>query len=185
MVDVDVDELKILSPDDRIKRLKEIEEERKQEIERAQELIKECEEELEREEDVKRIMETVEIPQQQKINVEQLIINHQSKSLEQSIEEAKPEQSIEEFNMAQFYEQNVNLKDLAGSIYSKLSDLKDKSFSDTYWTSEEQNQFNTIKNKISGFYINQGYDNAKQVTDILDASKKILKDLGYNTGVGE
>jgi len=182
MVGIDVDGLKTLSPNDRIKKLEEIEEERKQEIERAQELIKESEEELEREEDVKRIMEIVEVPQQEEVNVEQLITEQQSENLEQTVEEAH---SVEKFNVAQFYEQNTNLKELAGSIYSKLLDLKDKSFSDTYWTQEEHDQFNTIKNNISDIYINQKYDDAKQLTDMLDASKKILKDLGYNTGVGE
>ena len=41
-----VDELKKLSPDERIKRLKELEEERKKEIEEAEELIKETTQEL-------------------------------------------------------------------------------------------------------------------------------------------
>ena len=185
MVNIDIEELKQLSPDDRIRKLRNLEEERKEEIERAQELIRESEEELEREEDVKRIMETVEIPEQQEVNVEQLIKEQQPETLEQAVEEAQPEQQQEKFNVAQFYEQNTNLKDLAGSIYSKLLDLKDKSVSDMYWTQEEQTQFNSIKNNINELYINQGYDDSKQVTDMLDASKKILKDLGYHTGVGE
>ena len=85
MVNIDVEKLKHLSPDDRIMKLKDLEEERKQEIERAQELIRESEEELEREEDVKRIMETVKFPDQQEINVEQLITEQQPGSLEQAV----------------------------------------------------------------------------------------------------
>ena len=53
------------------------------------------------------------------------------------------------------------------------------------FSQEEQTQFNSIKNNINELYINQGYDDSKKVTDMLDASKKILKDLGYNTWVGE
>ncbi|MBI2142864.1 hypothetical protein HYU20_00795 [Candidatus Woesearchaeota archaeon] len=50
-----VDELKKLSPDERIKRLKELEEERKKEIEEAEELIKETAQELADAEEKKKI----------------------------------------------------------------------------------------------------------------------------------
>ena len=50
-----IDELKKLSPDERIKRLKELEEERKKEIEEAEELIKETTQELADAEEKKKI----------------------------------------------------------------------------------------------------------------------------------
>ncbi len=50
-----VDELKKLSPDERIKRLRELEEERKKEIEEAEELIKETAQELAAAEEKKKI----------------------------------------------------------------------------------------------------------------------------------
>ena len=65
----EIDELKKLSPEERIKRLKKLEEEKRKEIEEAEKLMKESVTELEREEKIKK---DVPIPQVQAVDIDQL-----------------------------------------------------------------------------------------------------------------
>lgn len=67
---MDADELKKLSPEERIKRLKELEESRKEEIEEARKLIRESEEEIGREQEQKK---QVPIPQVRADSIEHLV----------------------------------------------------------------------------------------------------------------
>jgi hypothetical protein len=64
-----LDELKKLSPEERIKRLKELQEQDKKEIEEAQKLIKESEEQAEAEEELKR---KIPVPQLKSVDIESL-----------------------------------------------------------------------------------------------------------------
>jgi hypothetical protein len=65
----DIDELKKLSPEERIKRLKEIEKRNQEEIKKAQDLIKKSEAEIEEEENSKR---KIPIPQLKSVDVSSL-----------------------------------------------------------------------------------------------------------------
>jgi hypothetical protein len=67
---MDQEELKKLSPEERIKRLREVEESRKQEIEEARKLIRESEEEIGKEEEQKK---HVPIPQVRADSIEHLV----------------------------------------------------------------------------------------------------------------
>ncbi|MBW2996007.1 hypothetical protein KY332_01770 [Candidatus Woesearchaeota archaeon] len=64
----DIDELKKLSPKERIKRLKELQEKDKEEIEEAQKLLKQAEEEAEIEEELK----DIPIPQLKAVDIDEL-----------------------------------------------------------------------------------------------------------------
>jgi hypothetical protein len=78
----DID-LKKLSPEERIKKLKELEEKSKKEIEKAQKLIKESEEEIAIEQKLK----DVEIPDSEEIDVTKLF--KKEESLEETVEKEK------------------------------------------------------------------------------------------------
>ncbi len=65
----DIEEIKKLSPEERIKRLKKLEEEKRKEIEEAQKLLKESAVELEREEKIKK---EIPIPQVKAVDVGEL-----------------------------------------------------------------------------------------------------------------
>ena len=64
----ELDDLKDLSPEDRIKKLKELEQKNKEEIEKAQALIRESEDEIELTEKLKQ----VEIPENHGVDVNRL-----------------------------------------------------------------------------------------------------------------
>ena len=64
----ELDELKKLSPEERIKKLKELQKKDREEIENAQKLIFESEEDMAREEEVKKMP----IPQLKSIDIESL-----------------------------------------------------------------------------------------------------------------
>ena len=72
----EVDDLKKLTPEERIKKLKELEKKRKDEIERAQKLIKQSEEELEDDENQKR---DIPVPQLKSIDIESLFTDEEKK----------------------------------------------------------------------------------------------------------
>ena len=64
----DIEELKKLSPEERIRKLKKLQEKDKEEIEKAQNLIQESEDQLEKQEQTKKIP----IPQLKAVNIDAL-----------------------------------------------------------------------------------------------------------------
>ena len=66
---VKLDELGKLSPEERIKKLHELQEQSREEIETAQKLIKESEMQLEEEKKIEEMIRDVPLPQQKKIEV--------------------------------------------------------------------------------------------------------------------
>lgn len=98
-----LDELRGLSPRERLRRLKELEEERKKEIQEAQELIKKSEGEIEREEQIRK---EIPIPQIKAVDIEHLFTPEEKRIFEAKrfIQEKKktkeeeelPKESLEE-----------------------------------------------------------------------------------------
>jgi hypothetical protein len=92
------DDIAKLSPQERIKKLKELEEKSKKEIEKAQKLIRESEQEIAIEEKVRQ----VRIPQDQEIDVTKLF-RREEPNLEETVEKEKPKISEEELRQQQQY----------------------------------------------------------------------------------
>jgi hypothetical protein len=92
------DEFEKLSPQERIKKLKELEEKSKKEIEKAQKLIRESEEEIAIEEKVKQ----VRIPEDQEVDVKKLF-RREEPSLEETVEKEAPKISEEDLRQQQQY----------------------------------------------------------------------------------
>jgi|TARA_B100002003_G_C14080167_1_gene519637 hypothetical protein len=81
-----LDELKKLHPEDRLKRLKELEKERKEEIEEAKEMVKQSNEEIAEEDLIKRMNP----PEAEEIQVEKLF-RPREEPIESKVEPLKPE----------------------------------------------------------------------------------------------
>jgi len=146
----DIDELKKLSPESRIKRLKALEEEKRKEIEEAEQLIKESVGELEREEKIK---QEVPIPQMKAVDVGQLFtqeekqvfatkryekfekvddseepVQKEEKTLEEEVREMQPRLTAEQVEEQKQYgqalagEQPSRLYDMAREVYDEFKD---------------------------------------------------------------
>jgi len=117
MAKLDKKELAKLSPADRIKRLKKIEEESKKEIEEAEKLIKESKSEIEKEQ----LGSRVAVPEAKQVDITELFEQPESQ-LEQSAKQAEEEAADEEkikYQVAQDYEE---LKGLREEAYTQPSD---------------------------------------------------------------
>lgn len=102
MAKLDKEELKKLTPDERIKKLKKIEEENRKEIEKAGELIQKTEAEITRE----NIAESIKIPETKTIDIEDLFRKEQN--LETTVKEEAPSEEKEEgplYQLAQDYQE--------------------------------------------------------------------------------
>jgi len=104
MAKLDKEELEKLTPAERIKRLKKVEEENKKEIEEAEKLIKQTQAEISRE----KIAESVKVPETKPIDIEGLF--REEPSLETTVREEAPagEEAKEEsqlYQLAQAYEE--------------------------------------------------------------------------------
>lgn len=102
MAKLDKKELEKLTPAERIKRLKKIEEENKKEIEEAEKLIKQTQADIERES----ITESVKVPETKPIDIGSLF--KEEPSLETTVREEAPKEEAEEgqlYQLAQAYEE--------------------------------------------------------------------------------
>jgi len=118
MVKIDKEELKKLTPAEKIKRLKKLEEQSKKEIEEAESLIKQTEAAIERE----KIAESIAVPETKPVDISGLFAPPES-ALEQAAQEARKE--INEDNV-KYFVQNA-YEGVREALYSESArDLMDK-----------------------------------------------------------
>ncbi len=106
----EIDEIKKLSPEERVKRLKKLEEEKRKEIEEAEKLMKESVGQLEREEEIRR---KIPVPQMKAVDIGQLFTKEEKQIFaakryqkaetaeEEIVEETKPEEKTLEDEVMQ------------------------------------------------------------------------------------
>ena len=136
----ETDDLKKLPPDERIKKLKALEEEKRKEIEEAQQMLKESAVELEREEKIK---QEVPVPQMKAVDIGQLFtkeekqvfatkryapVEHEEESEVQPVEVEKTledEVQVSDFKLTdeQMHEQHAYGEQLASGQPSQLYNL--------------------------------------------------------------
>lgn len=114
MAKLDKKELEKLTPAERIKRLKKLEEENKKEIEEAGRLIKETEAEITRE----KIAESVAVPETRPIAIEELF--KEEKGLETTVKEEAPA-AQEEGKESALYQLAQDYEEAKGMLYSSES----------------------------------------------------------------
>lgn len=105
----DIDEIKKLSPEERVKRLKKLEEEKRKEIEEAEKLMKQSVGEMEREEEIR---QQIPVPQMKAVDIDQLFTQEEKQVFaakryqkadkeEEPAEEPKPEEKTLEGEVMQ------------------------------------------------------------------------------------
>jgi|TARA_Y100000310_G_C20702985_1_gene831812 hypothetical protein len=153
-------EIKKLRPEDRLKKLKELEEQRKKEIEEAKEMVKQSHEEIAEEDLIKKMNP----PEAEEIQVEKLFRPRKEEVTEPAVEPLTPEEPGEvvledalsdapsippeqEIAQSSLYQVNQLEQDLRGkstdSIYKSMSSMMEQ-------PRENMNQYQ--KNKIEAAY---------------------------------
>ncbi|TKJ17869.1 hypothetical protein CEE44_05100 [Candidatus Woesearchaeota archaeon B3_Woes] len=166
-----VEDVKNLSPEERIRRLKSIEEKNKQEIEQAQKLIKESEEEIKIEEKIQQ----VEIPDNKEVNVTNLF--QQEESLEETVEREKPQISEEELKQQQDY-----LRELPTNQLEQKAEYIQQRVEETGYVSNEQrneitNMYQELKQREDGLKQGSYRSSSQNIEEQISMTKKILGDM--------
>jgi len=131
MADKELEELKKLSPEERIERLRKIAEKNKKEIEEAQKLIKKSQEELE---EKRKQLEKIPIPQLKAISIEELfsedekqifetkrfIRRRQRRNLEHSVNEQARREEQRQYQIKLSQEPLQKLYEIAQNIYREV-----------------------------------------------------------------
>ena len=133
-----IKELEKLSPEERIARLKEIEEEDKKEIERAHELIKESQDEMEIEEKIKH----VKPPERNEVNVSDLF--KQEDGLEETVEKEKIQVNEEEMRKQHDYFRGLKTE----QIEQRAEYLQNKVQEAGYMSNEQRNEVSSMYQEI-------------------------------------
>ena len=156
---LDKEELRRLSPADRIRRLREIEKESKKEIEEAERLIKESEESLR----VEEATSDVEIPQPEEVDITKLFGEEEEK-LEETVKEEEPKITDEDqvkYEISKVMEYAEHLGEGPASTYTM--------------------------EKIEGMEENLGNIDYKQVSreiaDELNAARNVIYEMKKHVGM--
>jgi len=170
--DDEIEDIKKLSPEERIKRLREITKKDKEEIEKAHELIRESERELQIEEKVKE----VRIPQDQEVDIEELF-KPEGEALEETVEREQPHISEEEIRHQQEY-----LRAVPTQRIEQRAEYLQQRIQDTGYVSNEQRRevaamYQEVRERQEG--LKQGtYKSATgNIEEQLDVTKRILHDI--------
>jgi len=151
----EIDEIKKLSPEERIRKLKEVTEKDKKEIESAQKLIKQSEAEIEEE---RRMREQIPIPQVKAVDISELFTQEEKAiyrtkrgvgpEREEEAEEKPLEQAVEEEEVKlteeqQKEQQNQYMQALEGkpqeNIYNAVANVIGEAKEAGYMTNEQRN----------------------------------------------
>ena len=191
MADDEEEDLKKLSPKERIKKLKEIQEKRKEEIEEAQKLLKQAQEESDIEDQLKEIP----IPQVTAVDIDELFspeekelfrairfvdIKKKEETVEEkvqkkeegleSIAEEAPRMTAEEAAHREDYVSQLSMAPTE-KLYSRAKEIYSQFKEQGYLTSEQQKEFTNIE-----------YANKQKMEDIqtgkyTEASKVVAQEM--------
>jgi hypothetical protein len=141
MVDDEIKDIEKLSPEERIRKLKELEEKNKKEIEQAHTLIKETEEEIKIEDKLKH----VKPPESEEIIVGNLF-KKGGEDLESTVEAEKPKVTQEDIKQQQQYLHQLptqQIEQRAGYIHQQIQDTG-------YISNEQRAEISNIYQEIKG-----------------------------------
>ena len=158
-----------LSPQERIRRLREIEEKDKEEIEKAQELIKDSEDEIEIEEKLKH----VEVPETEEVDVGRLFTPEEN--LEGTVERERVEISEGDIRQQQEY-----MKQLPTQQIEQRAEYIQQKIQETGYVSNEQRaqiagMYQEIRQREDGLRTGAYKPTSKRVEEELNMAKSIAK----------
>jgi hypothetical protein len=154
--------LKKLSPEERIKRLKELEDERKKEIEEAEKMIKESQDEIQHQRELK---SKVPIPQVAAIDVDALFSQEEKEIFKVSHGEG-PRRVVEEVVKKPVKEKPENLEEAVGDAPQPLPEEDSNRAYQIHLAEESMREmktsdiYNTIKDMATGADLNEEQRNA-------------------------
>ncbi|MBL7050983.1 hypothetical protein ISS04_02345 [Candidatus Woesearchaeota archaeon] len=169
----DLEDIKKLSPEERIDRLRKFEENKKKEIEEAHKLIEESVSQIKKEEELR---DEIETPKPKQVDITKLFEGEEG-NLESVVEREKKQLSEGELEKHRQYQHKLS-KEAVGDLYNRVKDVYNQVKESGNITSEQQDQLNDINyamqyksNDIkSGTYKTA----SEEISDVMDASKGIL-----------
>ncbi|MBS3142988.1 hypothetical protein J4464_06385 [Candidatus Woesearchaeota archaeon] len=197
----DIDEIKNLPPEERLLKIKEIQEKHKKEIEEAQKLMRMSEDEIA---DKKRELEHVPIPQVRAVDIDQLFSEGErqvfatarfgdgdlSKKLKKEDKE-KPKEEKENLEesvadapqRARDREERHYISHLtAGQLNKEVAYIRDQRDDHGYLTGEQEERLHMLydegRNRVDMLHENQYHGDRNQAEEQLNAMYKSLKHLG-------
>lgn len=131
---VKLKELEKLSPEERIRRLQELQKKNKQEIEKAQKLIKESETQLEEQKEIEQMIRDVPLPEQRRVDVSDL---WKGETLEEQVKKEKIELTEEQKQYATHLAETKPIEEITQNVYKMEQNIAEKG----YINQQEQEQF--------------------------------------------
>ena len=169
----DLEDIKKLSPEERIDRLRKLEENKKKEIEEAHKLIEESVGQIKKEEELR---DEIETPKPKQVDITKLF-EGEKESLEGVVEREKKELSEGELEQHRQYQHQLS-KEAVGDLYNRVKDVYNQVKESGNITSEQQNRLDDINYAMqykSNDIKSGTYKTASdEISDVMDASKKIL-----------
>lgn len=159
----EIDDIKKLSPIERIERLHELENRRKRELEEAEKLRKEAED------DLKKISE-IDVPNTDEKDITELF-DHNENNLEDTIDNIQVPEEVK----GVVYRVPIEIENEISSIYNKLNELSyngnwgDDEFHDFYGATERLNEINEQFEEKQ----KKGYTLSEEVTNQLVSSQSV------------
>ena len=162
---MELEEIKKLSPEERIKKLKELEEQHKKELEEAKKLIQESVEEIKRDE----IAKQIEIPEQEQVNIDELFVP-EGEDLEQAV--AKEPAPLVETKQ---YEMPGTVPEEVTNLYSRLTELREEFQQADYMNPQQQKELSQAEQRLK--QIDANYTLTDAVREQVVLSEKVAKQM--------
>ena len=129
----ELDEIRKLSPEERIKKIRELEKKRSREKQGMEELLKESISTIKNEETIKHI----KVPEQKKVNVSELFSNEEEESLEKKTHDARQDEKPEGVTY------KIDFKE-AENMYNEIRNMGDTNS----WQEEEFREFYRVQSVV-------------------------------------
>jgi hypothetical protein len=166
--DDNLKDIENLSPENRIKKLKEIEEKDKKEIEQAHTLIKESEEEIEIETKLKHVTP----PERGEVNVKKLFETEET-SLEETVEAEKPEVSDEDLRKQQQYIHELPTQEIGQRVGYIQQKIQDNGYISNEQKAEISSIYQEIKEREEGIREGSYRSSSHNIEHQLSIAKRI------------
>jgi len=174
------EELKNLSPAEKIKKLKELQEKERSRIKNAEDMIIQEQQELERQNKIKEDMVRITLPEPKKVDIRKLFTGDDDDSLESKVRKEKPELTEEELQAMRQYELRMSQVP-AQNIYQKVRNIQEGIEEKGYMNPSERVELDSIGYALD--YKRRDINEGKYVTtsemieDFMGTAKSIIKYL--------
>lgn len=164
---MELDELKKLNPRERLQRLKELEDKKKEEIKEAEVMISQAERDIQKEE----IVKNIEVPHEDTPKIRELLEEETDSVLENTINTSDIPDDVSGFQ----YQIPAQLQNEISDLYTRMNELRHNS----NWSEEEFGSFYEATERINEIHnkfeekVRQGYTISEDVTSRLVASQNV------------